>query len=115
MTFREALREPLLHFTALGMGLFVFHALVAPADSSDSNIVMTGGQIDSLSQQLPPLAEIRAAVARERENDRRGVARCWMFERVAALWEQAFAVTGTRGSAIGMNDCRGPTAKTKAA
>jgi len=51
LTFRQALREPLLHFMALGLGLFLLHALVATADTGGDRIVITGARVTSLAQQ----------------------------------------------------------------
>jgi hypothetical protein len=51
LDFRQALREPLVHFLALGLGLFLLHAIVAPADSGGDQIVITRAKVAALTQQ----------------------------------------------------------------
>jgi hypothetical protein len=51
LKFRQTLREPLVHFLALGLGLFLLHAIVAPPDSGGGKIVITQAKISSLAQQ----------------------------------------------------------------
>jgi hypothetical protein len=46
------LREPLLHFAVLGAALFAAYALVRPASSGSSEIVVTQGQVASLVAQF---------------------------------------------------------------
>ncbi len=75
MKLLHALREPLVHFLALGLGLFVLHAIVAPGDAGGDKIVITKARIISLAQQYqqtwnrPPNAtELRALIDSEVRN-----------------------------------------------
>src|SRR4249919_242618 len=63
---RRVLREPLLHFLLLGLGLFLVHGWIGgPANGEDANIVITQGRIEQLTvgfvrmnQRLPDKAEL---------------------------------------------------------
>jgi len=65
---RRLLREPLLHFAVLGAALFAAYAVLAPAASGGSAIVVSADQIASISArfratwQRPPSSEELAAL-----------------------------------------------------
>ncbi len=67
---RRWLREPLLHFLALGVGLFVLFRLASgPGTPGQDEIVVTTGQIDTivevfskLRQRPPSLAELEGLI-----------------------------------------------------
>ncbi len=69
MTIRTILREPLLHFLLLGLGLFVVHAAVSPNYGSDRRIVVGERAVAAIVAQYrlqwnrpPTAAELRALV-----------------------------------------------------
>lgn len=51
MNFRKTLKEPLVHFLGIGLGLFLLYALVAPAAADDDRIVISQARINSMAQQ----------------------------------------------------------------
>jgi len=67
---RSWLREPLLHFLVLGVGLFVLYRFATgPAGPGDDEIVVTAGQIDHLveifstmRQRAPSQAELEGLI-----------------------------------------------------
>ncbi len=69
-SIRFWLREPLLHFGALGIALFVLFRIVSgPTTVSDTEIVVSEGQIDSLVdtfsktwQRLPTQSELQGLI-----------------------------------------------------
>lgn len=116
MNVRQTLREPLVHFPAIGVGLPLLYGEVAPAQASGQRIVVPEARVADQARQyqatwnlaptpqepqtpihadvrlagertpatasvdaatlgdaaiLPPLADVRAEVIREWENDRR--------------------------------------------
>ena len=75
LKFRQALREPLVHFLVLGIGLFLLHALVSPVDRGDGRIVVSKGQIADIAEQYqtswgrqPTPKELQALVEAEVKN-----------------------------------------------
>ncbi|MGB7740222.1 MAG: peptidylprolyl isomerase [Steroidobacteraceae bacterium] len=52
MQFRRILREPLLHFLLLGLGLFAYYGRVAPDDDGKRRIVVTQAEVDLLATQF---------------------------------------------------------------
>jgi len=67
---RKLLREPLLHFMLLGLGLFLLHGWMAgPAGGSGRSIVITQGRIEQLAagfarmhQRAPAASELEALI-----------------------------------------------------
>lgn len=55
MTLRGLLREPLLHFLALGLLLFGAHALVAPSDGGGGTIRVNAAEITAMQDQFRQL------------------------------------------------------------
>ena len=55
MNFRTIVREPLLHFLLIGLGLFVLYGLVSPGDSASRTITISQGQVDDLRRQYAAL------------------------------------------------------------
>ncbi len=51
MNFRKLFREPLVHFLAIGLGLFLLYALVAPASRDDDRIVISAAKVADLARQ----------------------------------------------------------------
>lgn len=51
MNVRQALREPLVHFLAIGVGLFLLYGAVAPAQSSGPRIIVTQAKVADLARQ----------------------------------------------------------------
>jgi hypothetical protein len=49
---RRILREPLLHFLLLGLGLFAYFGRVAPDDDGKRRIVVTQAEVDLLATQF---------------------------------------------------------------
>jgi hypothetical protein len=49
---RRILREPLLHFLLLGLGLFAYYGRVAPDDDGRRRIVVTQAEVDLLATQF---------------------------------------------------------------
>lgn len=69
MNVRTILREPLLHFLALGAALFVLYGEVSPGDSDGKIIVISQRQVDGIIAQYqaqwnrpPTSAELRRLV-----------------------------------------------------
>lgn len=69
MNVRALLREPLLHFLLIGLGLFLFYGQVSPGDSDSRRIVVSQRQVDDMVSQYqaawsrpPSPAEIRGLV-----------------------------------------------------
>jgi hypothetical protein len=52
LDFRRVVREPLLHFLLLGLGLFLWFGRVAPDDDGARRIVVTQPQVDLLAAQF---------------------------------------------------------------
>jgi hypothetical protein len=52
LDFRRVVREPLLHFLLLGLGLFLWFGRVAPDDDGARRIVVTQPQVDLLATQF---------------------------------------------------------------
>lgn len=48
---RSLLREPLLHFLLIGLGLFILYGRVSPGDSDSQRIVVSQGQVDDMVRQ----------------------------------------------------------------
>ena len=75
MTVRSVLREPLLHFLLLGLGLFGLHAAVAPADRDGRRIDIDAAQLSGIDRQFratwsrPPTAAELSALAEQRIRD----------------------------------------------
>ncbi|MBC7522291.1 MAG: peptidyl-prolyl cis-trans isomerase [Sandarakinorhabdus sp.] len=72
LNFRQVLREPMVHFLALGLGLFLLHALVVPVDHGDGRVTVSKGQIADIAAQYqtswgrpPTPAELQALVEAE--------------------------------------------------
>jgi hypothetical protein len=55
VNFRTIVREPLLHFLLIGLGLFVLYGLVSPGDSASRTITISQGQVDDLRRQYAAL------------------------------------------------------------
>jgi parvulin-like peptidyl-prolyl isomerase len=55
LSFRTLIREPLLHFMLIGLGLFMLYGLVSPADSASRTITISQGQVDELRRQYSAL------------------------------------------------------------
>jgi len=51
VNLRELSREPLVHFLAIGLGLFLLYALVAPANRDDDRIVISAAKVTDLARQ----------------------------------------------------------------
>jgi len=69
LQFRRILREPLLHFLLLGLGLFAWFGRVAPDDDGRRRIVVSQAQVDLLVTQFkgtwnrpPSAAELNGLV-----------------------------------------------------
>ena len=69
LNFRTILREPLLHFLALGAGLFLLYGQVSPGDREGKTITIGQLQVDGIITQYqaqwnrpPTSAELRALV-----------------------------------------------------
>jgi len=67
--FRALLREPLLHFLLIGLGLFLLYGRVSPGDSDSRRIVISQSQVDDMVRQYqstwtrpPTPAEIRGLI-----------------------------------------------------
>ncbi len=54
-------REPLVHFAALGAAIFLAYRVVAPASTNDAEIVVTADRIDSLGAQFSGMHNGRPA------------------------------------------------------
>lgn len=84
MKLADLLREPMLRFLAIGLGLFVAHGLVAPAATDGRDIVVSQARVDGLVRQYqatwhrPPtpdeLAGLVDAYVRDEVLYREGVA-----------------------------------------
>ncbi len=84
MTVRTLLREPLVHFIAIGLALFLFYPLVAPADRGGDRIVVSAQTQSALAEQheklfgRPPSAQDLSELVENRIRDeilyREGVA-----------------------------------------
>jgi PPIC-type PPIASE domain len=55
VNFRTIVREPLLHFLLIGLGLFVLYGLVSPGDSASRTITISQGQVEDLRRQYAAL------------------------------------------------------------
>jgi hypothetical protein len=51
LTVRKLLRDPLVHFLAIGLLLFALYGLVAPADTGGDRIVITRAMVDDMAAQ----------------------------------------------------------------
>jgi hypothetical protein len=67
--FRALLREPLLHFLLIGLGLFLLYGRVSPGDSDSRRIVISQSQVDDMVRQYqstwtrpPTPAEVRGLI-----------------------------------------------------
>ena len=55
MSIRTILREPLLHFLLIGIGLFVLYGQVSPGDSGSKRIVVSQARVDDMAAQYKAL------------------------------------------------------------
>jgi parvulin-like peptidyl-prolyl isomerase len=55
LSFRTLIREPLLHFMLIGLGLFMLYGLVSPGDSASRTITISQGQVEDLRRQYAAL------------------------------------------------------------
>ena len=51
MNVRALLREPLLHFLLIGLGLFILYGQASPGDSDSRRIVVSQSQVDDMVRQ----------------------------------------------------------------
>ena len=55
MKLRRIVREPLLHFLLIGLGLFVLYGIVSPGDSAGRTITISQSQVETLRRQYAAL------------------------------------------------------------
>ena len=75
MKFRQIVREPLLHFTLIGLRFLLLYAVVNPGDSAGRTVTISQGEVDQLRRQYaalwggPPTDKQLAALIEARVRD----------------------------------------------